>query len=100
MWWYLFYTFILEIPFLFLFFRKQDKWWMIILIGVLLSSFTWPLGMYAYHEWKWNIYLLEFLIALTEGVLIKQYWDCSWSKALTVSFLMNGFSFLVGLIST
>jgi hypothetical protein len=99
MWWYLFYTFLLEIPILYWFLRKQDNWLMISLVGVLLSSFTWPLGMYAYHEWHWNIYLIEFLIACTESIFIKIYWQLTWGRALVIGFIINGFSFLMGLLS-
>jgi hypothetical protein len=69
---------------------------MIIMIGIVMSSFTWPLGMYAFHVWHWNIYLLEILIAFTESVIIRYYWNTSWQKALAAGFAMNVVSFFLG----
>ena len=96
MWYYLLLTFLLEIPVLYFFFRKQEKPGMIVLVGVLLSAFTWPLGMYALNVWHWNLYLIELLIALTESLLIRFYWNPTWQKALLAGFAMNAVSFFIG----
>ncbi|MCU0445292.1 MAG: hypothetical protein MUE85_10275 [Microscillaceae bacterium] len=99
MWWYLFYTFLLEVPLFYIFLRKRDNWLNISLVGVLLSAITWPLGMYAYHVWHWHIVIIEFLIAMVESILLQIYWQLGWQRAFLIGFGVNGFSFGVGLLS-
>jgi hypothetical protein len=89
-------TFVLEIPVLYLFYYKTVKFREILFIGILLSCITWPIAMYLCGIYPINIFLLEIIIGLTEGLII---YFCQWGtykKAALAGIVMNAFSFLAG----
>ncbi|GAB3949336.1 hypothetical protein GCM10028805_25330 [Spirosoma harenae] len=96
MWIYLVKTWLIEIPILFLFLRKQDKSGNILWLGILISASTWPFLMYYYFNYGGNIFLLEILVALVESVWVRVLWKTTWPYSLLVGFTCNTVSFGLG----
>jgi hypothetical protein len=95
-WFYFILTLILELPIVLLFFKKEWKY--ALLIGFLLNLFTWPLLHILIYYTGADINILEFGVAIVEGLGYCIFMKCSWQKGFGVSFLANGFSYAVGLL--
>jgi hypothetical protein len=74
---WLLFTFVLEVPVLYLFYYKTIKLKEILFIGILVSCITWPIAMYLYGIYPINIFVLEILISLAEGLII---YFCKWGS--------------------
>ena len=95
-WFYFILTLILELPIVLLFFKKEWKY--ALLIGFLLNLFTWPLLHILIYYTDTDINLLELGVAIVEGIGYTIFMRCKWQKGFGVSFLVNGFSYGVGLL--
>ncbi len=93
MWQNLLKTWLVELPILWLFLYKKDKFLSIIAIGALINASTWTFLSYYYYQFGGNIYLLEILVALVEALWISKLWAVSWPLSLGLSFLANLLSF-------
>ncbi|MDF7821716.1 hypothetical protein P1X15_29130 [Runella sp. MFBS21] len=93
MWQNLLKTWLVELPILWLFLHKKDKFLSIVVIGALINVSTWTFLSYYYYQFGGNIYLLEILVAMVEAVWIRKLWPVSWLQSLKVSFLANTLSF-------
>ncbi|MFN8349675.1 MAG: hypothetical protein U0X91_32040 [Spirosomataceae bacterium] len=96
MWINLIKTWMVEIPILWLFLHRFDRTENIIGLGMLINASTWTFLTYYYYQYGGNVYLLEVLVALAEGVWIRNLWQTSWLRSLSVSFLSNALSFGLG----
>lgn len=95
-WFYFILTLVLEMPIVLLFFKKQ--WKFALAVGFLLNLFTWPLLHVLLFYGGIDVNILEIGVAFAEGL---GYWllmRCSWQKGFGVGFLVNAFSYGVGLI--
>jgi len=89
-------TLLLELPFVYFFFKKQVPY--ALAVSFLLNLFTWPLLHILLYSTHININVLEAGVAVTEGL---GYWlllDCRWQKAWGISILANGVSYGVGVL--
>ncbi len=93
-WIYFLLTLLIELPIVWLFFRKQWKY--ALLVGFLLNLFTWPLLHMLLFTTSLNIHLMECGVALVEGIGYRLFLKSSWSKALFLGFLANGISYGIG----
>lgn len=89
-------TLLIELPIVFLFFRKQ--WKQALIIGFLLNLFTWPLLHVFLFETYIDITLLEIIIAIIEGLGYFLLMRTRWWKAQLLSFFANGVSYGVGIL--
>lgn len=96
MWLNLLKTWMVEIPILWLFLRSQDRFPVIVGLGILINTSTWTFLTYYYSIFGGNIYFLECLVAITESLWIRSLWNVSWSKSLLIGFLTNALSFGLG----
>ena len=95
-WYYFILTLVLELPIVLLFFKKDWKY--ALLIGFLLNLFTWPLLHVLMYSTDIDINILELGVALAEGIGYTIFMGCKWQKGSGVSFLVNGFSYGVGVL--
>lgn len=95
-WFYFILTLLLELPIVLLFFKKEWKW--ALLIGFLLNLFTWPLLHLLIYYTDTDINILEIGVAIAEGIGYTIFMKCKWYKGFGVSFLVNGFSYGLGLL--
>ena len=95
-WFYFILTLLLELPIVLLFFKKEWKW--ALLIGFLLNLFTWPLLHLLIYYTDTDINILESGVAIVEGIGYTIFMKCKWYKGFGVSFLVNGFSYGLGLL--
>ncbi len=93
---YFFVTLMIELPLVILYFKKQ--WKQALFIGFLLNLLTWPLLHIFLFETTVNIFLLEILVALLEGIGYYLLIKCKWWQALLISFLVNGLSYGIGIL--
>ncbi len=89
-------TLILELPIVLLFFKRQ--WKFVLIIGLLLNLLSWPLLHIMLYHTSIDVNILEIAVAIVEGFGYMIFMQCSWKKAFGVSFLVNAFSYGVGLI--
>ncbi len=89
-------TLVLELPVVLLFFKKEWKY--ALLTGFLLNLFTWPLLHVLLFYTSINVNLLEIGVACTEGLGYFLLMKCRWTKAFGVAFLVNAFSYGVGIV--
>lgn len=85
-----------EIPILWLFLRSQDRFLVIVGLGILINTSTWTFLTYYYSLFGGNIYFLECLVAIVESLWIRSLWNVSWSKSFRIGFLANASSFGLG----
>ncbi len=95
-WVYFFVTLLIELPIVYLFFKKQ--WRFALLIGALLNLFTWPLLHVALFYTGIDITVLEITVALTEATGYALLLQCGCKKALLLGFTANGISYGIGII--
>ena len=89
-------TVTIEIPILILLLKgKRNE---IIGIGFLINLFTWSTLHLLYLHYNVEINLLEFGVAITEGILIQLFLRNGWSKSFSVSFLVNSITYLTGIL--
>jgi hypothetical protein len=93
---YLLLTLLLELPVIYLFYKKQSPY--ALAVGALLSLFTWPLLHLLLYNYHIPVALLEAGIALTEGLGLWLLLDGRWQKAFGVGILANGISYGAGLL--
>jgi hypothetical protein len=89
-------TLVLELPWVYLFFKKELPYAMV--VAFLLNLFTWPLLHVLLHYTSININILELGVAATEGLGFWLLLGCRWQKAWGVAILANGFSYGVGVL--
>lgn len=87
-------TYIIEFVITFLFIRKPLA--KILIYSFLVNLLTWPLAQY--FVGYTGILLMEFLVFLTESVLIKILFEIKYGKAVLISLTANLVSFLLGFI--
>ncbi|NOT91151.1 hypothetical protein [Ferruginibacter sp.] len=95
-WWYFIATLIIELPIVFLFFRRD--WKFALLIGSLLNLFTWPVLHILLFYTSIDINILEIGVAITESAGYYFLMQCSWKKALALGFIANAISYGTGII--
>ena len=93
---YLILTIVIEVPLVVLYFKSQ--WKLALLVGILLNVFTWPLLHLLMFETRLPIPLLEFGVAVVEGIGYSVFFKNKLWKVLLLSFLVNGISYGVGLL--
>lgn len=91
---YLFYTILLEVPIVILFYRSQ--WKAVIVVEILLNCFTWPILSLLYFMYPHSLLFFELGVFITEAVAFKLFFYDSWAKALLASFTANTTSLLIG----
>ncbi|GAB3986848.1 hypothetical protein GCM10028807_05130 [Spirosoma daeguense] len=96
MWIYLVKTWLVEIPLLYLFFRKTDTLINILFLGVLISASTWPFLVYYLGTVGGNIFLLEGIVVLVESFWVRSLWKTNWAYSLEIGFTCNAISFGLG----
>mgnify|MGYP006359422805 FL=1 len=94
-WIYFFLTLLIELPLVYIFFREQRKY--ALLIGFLLNLFTWPLLHIFIFYTDIHIGILEFAVAVTESIGYYIMLNCKWKKAITLAFVANAISYGLGL---
>jgi hypothetical protein len=95
-WLYFIATLIIELPIIFLFFKND--WKFALLIGFLLNLFTWPLLHILLFYTPVNINILEVGVAIAESAGYYFLMQCSWKKALTLGFAANAISYGAGIV--
>ena len=99
-------TLIIEIPILFLmlrFFYKNKKISVrkIIAVGIFASSLTLPYLWFVLSPYilsNYYIYFGEVFIFFVEALVYNQFLDLNFKKSLSISFVCNLVSFVIGLI--
>lgn len=89
-------TLLIELPVVVIFFKR--KWKTAVQVGFLLNLFTWPLLHLFLFETAFDINLLELIITIAEGLGYFILLKCKWWKAILLSFVANGLSYVAGLI--
>jgi hypothetical protein len=95
-WIYFLLTLVIELPIVWLFFRKEAK--PALIAGFLLNLFTWPLLHVLLFYTDTNINVLELGVAITEGIGYKLMMNCNWKKAILLGFIANAASYGFGLL--
>jgi hypothetical protein len=93
---YLLLTWLLELPVVYLFYKKQGRYALV--VAALLSLFTWPLLHLLLYNYRPNLHLLEAGVALVEGLGLWLLLGRPWYKAWGVAILANGISYGAGLL--
>lgn len=75
---------------------RQHRWWTVLIACVLLNGFTHPLANYAILELRWNYFLVEALVTLSEALILALGWRIPLGSALLLSLLANALSVGVG----
>jgi len=100
----LFVTLTIEVPILFFllgFFNKKISIKKIISVGIVASALTLPYLWFVLSPYvlsNYYIYIGEILILLIESVIYNQFLELNLGKALSISFVCNLVSFLIGLM--
>jgi hypothetical protein len=89
-------TILVEYAVLLLLVRKDPL--QLLLYSVLINSFTNPLFNYLYNYELHQLYHLEMMVVLVEGILIALLMQVSYARALLISSSANLASLLVGLL--
>ncbi len=95
-WLYFFLTLLIELPIVFLFFRKETK--NALIAGFLLNLFTWPTLHVLLFYTNINVNLLELGVAITESIGYRLLMNCSWKKAVLLGFIANIASYGTGIL--
>lgn len=95
-WIYFFLTLLIELPLVFIFFREERKY--ALLVGFLLNLFTWTLLHILIFYTNIHIGILEFAVAVTESIGYYIMLNCKWKKAIALAFLANLLSYGLGLL--
>jgi hypothetical protein len=94
-WQFLFYTILIEIPILLIFYYEIRK--DIVLVCVLGNLFTWPLLTLLFIKSGLPLLWLEVGVFIIEWTIYALFFPNVRSKAAPASLLANGCSFLIGL---
>lgn len=97
-WLYFLLTLVIELPIVFLFFKKEVK--QVLIAGFLLNLFTWPLLHVLLFYTNANLNVLELGVAATESMGYKLMMNCTWKKAVLLGFVANAASYGIGLLIT
>lgn len=95
-WLYFLLTLVIELPLVWLFFRKEAR--PALIAGFLLNLFTWPLLHVLLFYTDSNINVLELGVAITESAGYKLMLNCNWKKAIVLGFIANAASYGFGLL--
>jgi hypothetical protein len=95
-WLYFLLTLVIELPIVYLFFRRDAK--QALIAGFLLNLFTWPLLHVLLFYTHTNINVLELGVAITEGIGYKLMMNCNRKKAMLLGFIANAASYGIGLL--
>lgn len=95
-WLYFLLTLGIELPIVFLFFKKEATHALI--AGFLLNLFTWPLLHVLLFYNVANLNVLEVGVALTESIGYRIMMNCNWKKAMLLGFIANAASYGTGLL--
>jgi hypothetical protein len=90
-------TFVIEFIVIWLFLRKQSKFWGIVLFTFLINLFTWPLAQLFYGE-RFNFYIIELFVIIIESILIMLLFKLRYWKSFSISIVANIISALLGKI--
>ena len=88
-------TIILEFLIIYLILRKD--WKKLLLYVLLINCFTWPLATISYYSGI-NYYLIEICVVLVESVLLTLLLRKKYLLCLSLSFLANLVTALVGFL--
>lgn len=80
-------TIAIEFVIIVLFFRW--KWKDAAIFSILINLITWPIGMYLYHHWQINWYILESGITVVEAIAVYHFWNVNATKAIFVALVAN-----------
>jgi hypothetical protein len=100
-WLFFLLTLIIELPVIYLFYKKDPiaiGWKQVLVPFFLLNLFTWPLLHIFLESSDINIYLLEFGVVIVEAIGYKLFMKSSWGKALLASLIANALSYFIGVI--
>jgi hypothetical protein len=89
-------TIVIEFIILYAFLRQNPS--RLLLYSALINSFTNPLFNYLYNYQLHDVYLLETLVVLAEGILLNKLLEISYPKSLLISAAANAASYLIGLL--
>jgi len=64
----------------------------------IVNSITLPLASYTYLHIYPNLIMVEFLVIVAEGLLLKYLLEIDYKRATLLSFVANLSTFLVGVI--
>ncbi|MFN8253315.1 MAG: hypothetical protein U0V75_15715 [Ferruginibacter sp.] len=95
-WLYFLLTLLIELPVVFLFFRKEAK--SALTAGFLLNLFTWPTLHVLLFYTHADINMLELGVAITEATGYRLLMNCSWKKAILLGFIANIASYGTGIL--
>lgn len=95
-WLYFLLTLVIELPVVYLFFKKEAK--QALIAGFLLNLFTWPLLHVLLFYTNVSINMLELGVAVTESIGYKLMMNCHWKKAILLGFIANAASYGIGLV--
>jgi hypothetical protein len=88
-------TLVIELMIIILFLRKDYGFTIIYVL--LINSFSWPLANLIYSYWQ-AFLIIEIIVFLVEGILIRLLFDLNWKKAFLLSFVANFVSASFGLL--
>jgi len=94
-WKYFLLTIVTELPVVAVW--MHNEWKKAVEISFWLNLFTWPLLVTLATNVGWNIPAMEFAVAVTEGCGYRIFFKQSWLSSMTLSFLVNGLSYALGL---
>ncbi len=87
-------TVILEFLVVWAFIRKDIR--KVLLYEFLINLFTWPLATVASYLGA-NLLLIELVVVILEGILIKHLFDLKYPKSFVISIVANVVSAFLGL---
>lgn len=93
---YFFYTLLMELPVVTVFYSHE--WKKMLIIGFLLNLFTWPLLTLLYFYTDIHLLFLELGVVIIEAIGFRIFLIGSMKKALLVSLLANSFSLFVAVV--
>jgi len=93
---YFFYTLLMELPVITVFYNRE--WKKILIIGFLLNLFTWPLLTLLYFYTGIHLLFLELGVVILEAIGFRVFLVGSLKKALLVSLLANSISLFVAVL--
>lgn len=63
---------------------------------ILINCITWPLANFLYIYFIKNWFMVELMVFIGEGFLIKQLFEIKYTRAFIISFILNAITALTG----
>jgi hypothetical protein len=76
----------------------KNRPWQVLIFSILINSLTLPLAIYMYQYLITNLILVELLVVILEGFLLKVLFLLPYKKAFIISLAVNIVTALVGIL--